>query len=457
GSGNSKTAQCATSSLAVGAHSIVATYGGDANNASASSTALSQTITLPATTTTLASSSNPAAVGTPVTFTATVAGTAPTGTVNFKDGGATFGGCGAVALTGSGNSKTAQCTTSSLAAGSHSIVAAYGGDAGNAGSSSIALSQAINAPLGTTLTSNNNPAVTGSLVTLTATVVGTFHPTGTVNFMDGGASIAGCGSVPVSGAGNTASANCATSSFSVGTHSLTAAYSGERSGNPPSTSTTLSQVVTSGGGPTTSTTAVASNLNPSTVGAAVTFTATVTGSAPTGNVDFRDGASSIAGCSAQPLSGSGNSRTATCTTSTLAQGTHSVTANYGGDAGNTSSASSALSQGVNPAGPTTSTTTLASAPNPSSSGAAVTFTATVAGTAPTGTVNFKDGATSVAGCAAVALTGSGNTRTAMCATSALSVGTHSMTAAYAGDAGNTASTSNTVSQVVNNVCVGRGC
>jgi hypothetical protein len=32
-----------------------------------------------------------------------------------------------------------------------------------------------------------------------------------------------------------------------------------------------------------------------------------------------------------------------------------------------------------------------------------------------------------------------------------------MTAAYGGDAGNTASTSNTVSQVVNGVCVGRGC
>ncbi|HTR96795.1 MAG TPA: S8 family serine peptidase, partial [Candidatus Acidoferrales bacterium] len=40
----------------------------------------------------LGSSANPAAVNTPVTFTATVTGNAPTGSVNFKDGGATFGG-----------------------------------------------------------------------------------------------------------------------------------------------------------------------------------------------------------------------------------------------------------------------------------------------------------------------------------------------------------------------------
>ena len=39
------------------------------------------------TTTTLISSNNPSTLGTSVTFTATVTGTAPTGTVNFKDGG----------------------------------------------------------------------------------------------------------------------------------------------------------------------------------------------------------------------------------------------------------------------------------------------------------------------------------------------------------------------------------
>ena len=44
-------------------------------------------------------------------------------------------------LSGSGNSRTAMCSTSSLSAGTHSIVAAYGGDVANLPSSSTALSQ----------------------------------------------------------------------------------------------------------------------------------------------------------------------------------------------------------------------------------------------------------------------------------------------------------------------------
>ena len=47
----------------------------------------------------------------------------------------------------------------------------------------------------------------------------------------------------------------------------------------------------------------------------MTFTATVTGTSPTGSVAFTDGASSIAGCSSVTLVGTGNARTATCTTS----------------------------------------------------------------------------------------------------------------------------------------------
>jgi hypothetical protein len=103
-------------------------------------------------------------------------------------------------------------------------------------------------------------------------------------------------------------------------------------------------------GPAPTTTTLASSLNPSTVGLPVTFTATVAGAAPTGNVAFRDGANTIAGCSGVALAGAGNSRTAACSTTALVQGTRSITAVYAGDVGNLASTSTALAQVVNPVG-----------------------------------------------------------------------------------------------------------
>ena len=152
-------------------------------------------------------------------------------------------------------------------------------------------------------------------------------------------------------------------------------------------------------------TGIASSANPAALGASVTFTATVSGTAPTGNVTFSDGGTTIAGCGAVALGGSGNIRTALCATSSLASGTHSIVARYNGDTGNGASSSSALSQVISSA---TSTTSLASSLNPATVGTSISFTATVTGSAPTGSVNFKDGAASVTGCSAVALTGSGN-------------------------------------------------
>src|SRR5207237_8172031 len=94
------------------------------------------------TTPTLVNSPNPAPIGANVTFTATVTGNAPTGNIAFTDAGSSIGGCAAVALSGSGNTKTASCSTSSLAAGTHSIGATYSGDAANIGSGAT-LSQTV--------------------------------------------------------------------------------------------------------------------------------------------------------------------------------------------------------------------------------------------------------------------------------------------------------------------------
>ena len=99
-----------------------------------------------ATTTTLASSGSPSLVGASVTFTATVTGSAPSGTVAFTADGSTLSGCGAVSLpAGSAPSKSVTCATASLGAGVHSIVATYAGDFANDASTSPALTQVVSA------------------------------------------------------------------------------------------------------------------------------------------------------------------------------------------------------------------------------------------------------------------------------------------------------------------------
>ena len=95
------------------------------------------------------------------------------------------------------------------------------------------------------------------------------------------------------------------------------------------------------------TTTLASNLNPSTLNASVTFTATVAENpgqgTPTGTVAFNDGSTTLGTVT---LNGSG---VATFATSSLGVGQHSITAVYAGDTNNTGSTSSVLTQTVNAA------------------------------------------------------------------------------------------------------------
>ncbi len=299
-----------------------------------------------ASTTALFSTANPAAVGASVIFVATVTGTAPSGAVAFTDGGVALSGCAAVAAGTSGNIATAVCTTSSLAAGSHTIMAAYAGDAGNAASSNT-LTQNISGGGGaastTSVTSSANPAIVGAMVTFTATVTGD-APTGSVSFTDGGSPL-GCAAVPL-GAGGTAT--CSTNALSTGTHTIIASYGGD-AGNMVS-SGMIAQVINAGGGgggAGTTITTLVSSANPAASGASVMFTATVTGAAPTGSVNFMDGAGSISNCAVVGLAaGSGNTRTATCTTTTLAVATHSIAAKYSGDLNNATSTSGTISETI---------------------------------------------------------------------------------------------------------------
>lgn len=140
--------------------------------------------------------------------------------------------------------------------------------------------------------------------------------------------------------------------------------------------------------------------------------------------------------------------TATFTDATLVAGRSFMDTAYGISINVVSATSGAVTVRVtSPGGVATSSVALASSNNPSNAGSSVSFTASVTGAAPTGSVAFKaDGAT-IAGCSAVALTGVGNTRLAACSTANLSAGTHAISASYAGDAANSAS-SGGLNQVV---------
>ena len=191
-------------------------------------------------------------------------------------------------------------------------------------------------------------------------------------------------------------------------------------------------------GSSLSATTLISSLNPSALGQAVTFTATVkpaTGSGtPTGTVTFNDGATVLG-----PGTLSGG--TATLTTSGLGAGVHSITAVYGGDASFASSTSPVLMQTVNKAA---SSTSVVSSNSASNRGAPVTFTATVTSSAtgtPTGTVTFQDAATTLG-------TGTLSGGTATFTTSGLGTGAHSITAIYGGDANFTGSTSVVLTQTI---------
>jgi hypothetical protein len=381
-------------------------------------------------TTALGSSANPSAVGQMLTFTATVMGTGgtPTGMVTFFDGTTSLG---AGTLNASG---VATFPTSSLAIGSHSITAQYGGDATFGSTTSTAVIQVVNGNMATAaVTAFPNPSTVGQFVTLSTTVNATAGtPTGTVTFLDGNVSDDG-NTLLATATLNGGSATISTSSLAGGSHSITVQYGGDSSFNS-ATSAAITQVVN----PISTTTTLVSSLNPSSGGQSVTFSATVTDvggvpGTPTGTVIFLDGITLLG-------TGTLSAAVATFTTSSLATGNHSITARYGGNTTFAVSTSNAVTQVVNVK---PSNAGLISSPNPSAVGQVVVFTATVAGMGgtPTGTVTFLDGTTSLG--TATLSNGVVNFNTP-----SLTAGSHSITVSYPGDANFAPSTSTPLTQVV---------
>jgi hypothetical protein len=176
------------------------------------------------TTVTLTSSKNPAPKGSSVTFTAKVSGKS-SGDVQFLDGTK-------VLATVKLSSGKAEYKTSKLSLGTHSITAYY--ESGKI--TSVPVSEVIENTSSTKLASSENPAKKGSSVSFTAKVsssAGT--PTGNVEFKDGSKVI---GTVALS----SGEAVFKTSSLSVGTHKITAAYQGDTA-HYESTSSTVKEVI----------------------------------------------------------------------------------------------------------------------------------------------------------------------------------------------------------------------
>jgi large repetitive protein len=167
----------------------------------------------------------------------------------------------------------------------------------------------------------------------------------------------------------------------------------------------------------------ASSLTP-VIGSGYTITATASGggATPTGTVTFYSGGVFL-------VTGTLNGSGAATITGELPAGLHTITATYGGDTTHTISTAAPLKVTVQKM---TTSVSVVSSLSPAPSGASVTFTATMpttlAGVAPTGTVNFFYAGV-LQGQAPIV---NGASNTATFTTSGLTA-THTMTVVYFGD------------------------
>ena len=308
-----------TSTLAIGSHLVLAIYSGSTFYDTSLGT-LTQVVNQAPSTTALTSSLNPSFFGQSVTFTATVAPAAATGTVVFNIDGVDVGA--PVALVAG----TATYTTTSLAAGDHPVIATYSGDTTYL-TSSATLTQTVSPLIASTtsLSGSPNPSVYGQSVTFTATV-SPVAATGTVVF-----SIDGTAGVPVN-LNASGVATFATAALTAGNHSVVATYSGSAT-YATSASSTLTQVVNKA---TTTTTVRSSDTN-GRLGDIVRLTATTTVVAPgagraTGTVEFKlsNGTTTII-LGANPIGAIGVT-VFNWTVSAPQIGTWTLTATYSGDA-----------------------------------------------------------------------------------------------------------------------------
>jgi hypothetical protein len=232
------------SSLQAGNHTVSAHYNGDANHLSSSGDLRGgQTVLMTQTDTRVSSSAAPSTFGETVTLTASVsdrAGDAPGGRVQFVIDEQEF-----TPVILSGGNATMQIA--SLSVGDHTVTAAYGGDVNHQPSSGeLRDGQTVNKATSTiTVNSTQNPSYLGTYVTFTANVSGPGgYPTGTVQFQVDGNDLDGPQQITKEsflGHWLNFANSPATSSLSLGSHTITAIYGGDINYN--ANSNTMTQVV----------------------------------------------------------------------------------------------------------------------------------------------------------------------------------------------------------------------
>ena len=450
----------------VGSYTESATFAGDTNyNGSSSTQTGNFTITGATAATTVASNNNPSLYNQPVTLTATINGQyglvkgrkntkgkpqVATGTVAWTSNGVGIAGCNSTTV--SGDPGVATCTTSSLAVGTDTIEADYSGDSNHSPSSGT-LSQVVNSPVTTLAVTSVSPSSEDYGANTAATITAVLSWTGNGPTPTGAVTISGNGpsatySATTCGAPSSNTITCTatytpTASDVAGSYTESATYAGDTNYNGSSSTQTNNFAINSA----TSTTSVTSDGSPSTYGAAVTFTATISGENGmvkgkkpskkphdiTGNVTW----SGNTGCSTSVVSGYPG--VATCTTSGLAVGSDTVTATYAGDVNHGGSSGSVVQNVTGGVATSIAVTNVNPAAEDYNLDSPVTITAvlswTGAGAAPTGAVTIGGnglGAYGATTCGAA----SGNTITCTATytpSGADTVGSYTETATFAGD------------------------
>lgn len=406
--------------LGLGSHLLFAWYPGDGNHSASQSPASSVAVRQP-TTTTVSSSGSPSVYGSAVIMSVAVStsdGNPATGIVTILDGTTGVGSCQLAA----GAPSTCAVPVTGIGAGDRTVVARFGGDAFHAPSNGTVAQSVLPAGSSLAISSSANPITFGDTVTFTviATTADGSVATGSVALSDGTAVVGRCTLV---------SGRCtvATSTLAGGVRSIVATYDGDA--NHTGSTATIAQTVNLL--PTTT----AASASPTSIvyGSPVTITATVSPTRASGTVTFLEGATTYGTCTL------GTSSPGTCafTTSALPVGTRTVTARYGGDA-NYATSSTTVSVTVARG---TSTVTLTSTPPETGFGGVIAFEVAVSPSAATGTISFSDGSVTIGSCTL-------NNGACGLLYGSLSVGTHTITARYAGNANLSGNVSNSVTQIV---------